>query len=90
VSRYVVRLGGSGNGGKRWLSFLKNHREMVAAMDFSTVPTITFRVLYCFFVISHGCRKILHFDATEHPTSADRAATSGGFPGRRCTSLPDP
>src|SRR5579864_6167833 len=39
-------------------------------MDFFTVPTITFRVLYCFFVISHGRRKILHFNVTKHPTSA--------------------
>jgi putative transposase len=70
VSRYVVRLGGRGNAGKRWSSFLKNHRELIAAMDFFTVPTITFRVLYCFFVISHGRRNILHFNATEHPTSA--------------------
>ena len=39
-------------------------------MDFFTVPTITFHVLYCFFVISHSRRKILHFNATQHPTSA--------------------
>jgi putative transposase len=39
-------------------------------MDFFTVPTITFRVLYCFFVIEHGRRKILHFNVTEHPTSS--------------------
>ena len=39
-------------------------------MDFFTVPTATFRVLYCFFVISHGRRKILHFNVTEHPTRA--------------------
>ena len=38
-------------------------------MDFFTVPTATFRVLYCFFVISHGRRRILHFNATEHPNS---------------------
>jgi len=52
------------------LIFLKNHRDAIAAMDFFTVPTVTFRVLYCFFVISHSRRKILHFNATEHPTSA--------------------
>jgi putative transposase len=69
VSRYLARCGRKGNAGKRWLSFLKNHREMMAAIDFFTVPTATFRVLYCFFVISHGRRKILHFNATEHPTS---------------------
>jgi transposase InsO family protein len=37
-------------------------------MDFFTVPTLTFRVLYCFFVIEHGRRKILYFNVTEHPT----------------------
>jgi len=29
--------------------FLRNHREALAAMDFFTVPTIAFNVLYCFF-----------------------------------------
>ena len=54
---------------KRWLTFLRNHREAIAAMDFFTVPTITFGVLYCFFVISHHRRRILHFNVTKHPTS---------------------
>jgi hypothetical protein len=54
---------------KRWLAFLRNHREAIAAMDFFTVPTITFGVLYCFFVIAHDRRKILHFNVTRHPTS---------------------
>jgi len=40
----------------------------VVAMDFFTVPTLTFRVLYCFFVIEHGRRRIVHFSVTEHPT----------------------
>jgi hypothetical protein len=33
------------------------------------VPTLTFQVLYCFFVIEHGRRKILHFNVTRHPTA---------------------
>jgi len=37
--------------------------------DFFTVPTLTFQVLYCFFVIEHGRRKILHFNVTRHPTA---------------------
>jgi transposase InsO family protein len=37
--------------------------------DFFTVPTIRFSVLYCFFVISHDRRRILHFNVTKHPTS---------------------
>lgn len=53
--------------GKRWLAFLRNHREAIAAMDFFTVPTLTFGVLYCFFVIGHDRRKILHFNVTRIP-----------------------
>ena len=55
---------------KRWAAFLSNHREAIAAMDFFTVPTLTFGVLYCFFVIAHDRRRILHFNVTRHPTSA--------------------
>ena len=42
---------------------------MIAAFDFFTIPTATFQVLYCFFVIEHGRRKILHFNVTRHPTA---------------------
>jgi hypothetical protein len=38
---------------KNWVAFLSNHREAIAAMDFFTVPTLNFGLLYCFFVISH-------------------------------------
>jgi transposase InsO family protein len=56
--------------GKQWATFLSNHREAIAAMDFFTVPTMTFGLLYCFFVIGHDRRRILHFNVTKHPTSA--------------------
>ena len=69
VSRYLAQSDRQRESSKSWLVFLKNHREAIAAMDFFTVPTASFRVLYCFFVISHGRRKILHFNATEHPTA---------------------
>jgi putative transposase len=55
---------------KRWAAFLSNHREAIAAMDFFTVPTLRFGVLYCFFVIAHDRRRILHFNVTRHPTAA--------------------
>ena len=38
-------------------------------MDFFTVPTLTFGVLYCFFVIAHDRRRILHCNVTKYPTS---------------------
>jgi hypothetical protein len=39
---------------RRWFTFPNNHREVIAAFDFFTVPTLRFRILYCFFVIEAG------------------------------------
>jgi hypothetical protein len=71
VSRYLQRIRRrSGEGkAKQWLAFLNNHREVMAAFDFFTIATLTFRTLHCFFVIEHGRRRILHFNCTEHPTA---------------------
>jgi putative transposase len=67
VSRFLRRLSPPDQARKLWSTFLRNHRAAIAAMDFFTVPTLTFRLLYCFFVIEHGRRKILHFNVTERP-----------------------
>src|SRR5713101_896465 len=69
VSRWVRREPKDPEPARRWKAFLHNHREAIAAMDFFTIPTLTFGVLYCFFVIGHGRRRILHFGVTKHPTS---------------------
>ena len=69
AQRYLRRRRRRGEPAKRWLTFLQNHREVIAAFDFFTVPTVTFRMLYCFFVIEHGRRRILHFNVTYHPTA---------------------
>jgi putative transposase len=69
ISRWMKRAPKDPDRAKRWLAFLRNHREAIAAMDFFTVPTITFGVLYCFFIISHDRRRILHVNVTKHPTS---------------------
>jgi putative transposase len=70
ISRWMKRAPRDPEPGKRWLAFLRNHREAIAAMDFFTVPTLTFGALYCFFIIGHDRRHILHFNVTKHPTSA--------------------
>jgi putative transposase len=70
ISRWMKRAQKDPDRAKRWLAFLRNHREAIAAMDFFTVPTITFGVLYCFFIIRHDRRHILHFNVTKHSTSA--------------------
>ena len=70
ISRWMKRAPRDPEPGKLWGAFLRNHREAIAAMDFFAAPTITFGVLYCFFVISHDRRRILHFNVTKHPTSS--------------------
>jgi len=42
VSRYLAQGGSSRDSGQRWLTFLKNHREAIAAMDFFTLPRARF------------------------------------------------
>jgi putative transposase len=69
VSRWLRRAPRTPDPAKRWLTFLRNHREAIAAMDFFTVPTLTFGVLYCFFVIGHDRRKILRFNVTRNPNA---------------------
>jgi len=69
VGRYLRSIRRRGDPGKQWLTFLANHREVIAAFDFFTVPTATFKLLYCFFVIEHDRRKILHFNVTRYPTA---------------------
>jgi transposase InsO family protein len=67
VSRWVRRAPRNPDPTKHWLTFLRNHREAIAAMDFFTVPTLTFGVLYCLFVISHDRRRILRCNVTRNP-----------------------
>jgi putative transposase len=67
VSRWIRRIPRTPDYAKRWSTFLRYPREAIAAMDFFTVPTLTFGVLYCFFVIGHDGRKILCFNVTRNP-----------------------
>jgi hypothetical protein len=43
-------------------------RESVA-IDFPLVPTITFDILYMFFVLQVDRRRVLHFNVTRHPSA---------------------
>ena len=55
---------------KRWVALFRNHKNDIAAMDLFTVATPSLRLLCGFFVIAHGRRHIVHFNARFHPTSA--------------------
>jgi len=52
-----------------WRTFLENHVKDTVSIDFFTVPTIRFQVLYVFLVLAHDRRRILHFNVTAHPTA---------------------
>ena len=52
-----------------WRTFLDNHVREIAAVDFFTVPTATFRILFCFIVLRHYRRMVVHFNVTAHPTA---------------------
>src|SRR5210317_281949 len=67
VSKYMLRSKKPPS--QTWRVFLNNHADCLAAMDFFTVPTARFRVLYVFIVLSHDRRRVVHFNATEHPTA---------------------
>jgi putative transposase len=53
-----------------WGTFLRMHLAGTLAVDFLTVPTVTFDVLYVFFVLSLERRCILHVNVTAHPHAA--------------------
>jgi transposase InsO family protein len=52
-----------------WRAFLDNHISDLVSLDFFTVPTATFRVLFVLIILAHDRRKIVHFNVTEHPTA---------------------
>ena len=53
-----------------WKTLLANHVNELVSVDFFTVPTATFRVLFVLVVLAHRRRCVLHFNVTEHPTAA--------------------
>jgi transposase InsO family protein len=53
-----------------WRTFLSNHVAQLVSVDFFTVPTISFHILYVFIVFAHDRRRVLHFNVTAHPTAA--------------------
>ncbi|MEK9673886.1 MAG: integrase core domain-containing protein [Rhodospirillaceae bacterium] len=67
VSRYMPRRAPNPN--QTWKTFLRNHLDCTAAVDFLVVPTLTFRVLYVLVILGHGRRELLHLAVTSNPTA---------------------
>jgi transposase InsO family protein len=69
ISRYLPKAQPDPGQQQRWVTFLRNHRDLITGMDFFVVPTVRFQLLYVWFAIDHGRRRILHFNVTESPTA---------------------
>ncbi len=67
VAKYMVRHRKPPS--QTWRTFLTNHVSQLASVDFFTVHTIWFEIVFVFIVLSHDRRRILHFNVTTHPTA---------------------
>jgi transposase InsO family protein len=67
VGKYIVRSRKPPS--QTWRTFLENHVKTMVSVDFFTVPTIRFQVLYVFLVLAHDRRRIIHLNVTAHPTA---------------------
>ena len=80
VSKYMVRPPKPPS--QSWKTFLRNHAEVIAAIDMCVVPTLTFDVLFAFLVLGHGRRQLMWFEVTRHPSGwPDRSPRR--FPGHQ-------
>jgi transposase InsO family protein len=67
VAKYIVRHRKPPS--QNWRTFLKNHMQTLVSADFFVVPTITFRLLFVFVILSHDRRRPVHFAVTANPTA---------------------
>lgn len=68
IRKYMVQPTGGTDKFPTWLTFLRNHVPVSWRMDFFTIPTLRFQILYVFVVLSHSRRQVVHFGVTAHPT----------------------
>ena len=70
VSRWMPRRPPDQRRAQTWRTFLENHKDVLAAMDFLVVPTWNFRQRYVLVILEHGRRVIRHLNVTTNPTAA--------------------
>ena len=67
VEKYRPKMNRPGS--VSWSTFLRHHLRETVSIDFFTVPTLGFQVLFVFVVLVHDHRRIVHFNVTEHPSA---------------------
>jgi putative transposase len=53
-----------------WRTFLPSHATELVAIDFFTVATVRFEILFVLVVLAHDRRRVRHLGITGHPTAA--------------------
>ena len=67
VSKYMLRRRGPPSQG--WKTFLRNHADGIASVDFLIVPTLAFERLFVFVILGLGRRRLLWIGVTTNPTA---------------------
>ena len=88
----IIHRNNPGPPSQTWKTFIRNHMADLVAVDFLVVPTISFKMLFVFVVLSHDRRKVIHFNVTENPTAQWAAqqiveAFPWDGPPRYCTKI---
>jgi len=67
VAKYMAR--GRRPPSQSWKTFLRNHAEGIASIDFFVVPTATCKLLFGLLIIRHDRRQLIHVAVTTNPTA---------------------
>ncbi|MFI5398949.1 MAG: integrase core domain-containing protein [Candidatus Binatia bacterium] len=67
VEKYRVRR--SKPPSPTWRTFLATHAKDLVSIDFFTVATVRFEILFVLIILAHDRRRIRHFNITAHPTA---------------------
>ena len=81
VAKYMVRHRKPPS--QTWRTFLVNHAKELVSADFFVAPTVFFKVLFVFVILSHDRRRPVHAAVTEYPTAEWTARQSS----TRCSFL---
>ena len=89
VSKYMARYPSPSS--QSWRTFLTNHADCLASIDFFVVPTATFHLLFGFIMLHHERRQIVHFGCHGEPDDGvGRTADPRGIPVGHGAAVPDP
>jgi transposase InsO family protein len=68
VEKYRVRR--SKPPSPTWRTFLATHAKDLVSVDFFTVATVRFEILFVLLILAHHRRRVVHFNVTAHPSAA--------------------